>query len=317
MRIVLGERAHAHETVQRARRLVTVHLAELGITDGQITVAAQALAEDLHMAGAVHRLDGVDTVVGCLRREHVLAELLPMPGGLPETAVHEFRPADLLEADGLLLVAHVADQRLEDAPALGMPEHRARGFFLHVEEIEFAADAPMVTLLGLLEAHEVIFEILLVGPRGAVDALQHLVARIAAPIGTGDLHQLEDLEFARRGDMRAATQIHPASLAVEADGLVRGDAGDDLGLVVLAQPFEERHGLIARHLATLDPQISLGEFAHLRLDGGEVLGRERTLVGEVVIEAVFDDRTDGDLRLGEERLRRLREQMRGRVADDL
>ena len=117
--------------------------------------------------------------------------------------------------------------------------------------------------------------------------------------------------------MRAATQIHPASLAVEADGLVRGDAGDDLGLVVLAQPFEERHGLIARHLATLDPQISLGEFAHLRLDGGEVLGRERTLVGEVVIEAVFDDRTDGDLRLREECLRRLREQMCGRVADHL
>ena len=153
-----------------------MHLAELGVTDRQVTVAAQALPEDLYVARAVHRLDGIDPIVGRLRREHVLAELLPVSGGLPEAAVHEFGAVDLLEASDFLLVTHVADQRLEDAPTFRVPEHRARGFLLHVEEVEFATDTSMVALLGLLEAHEVIFEVLLVDPRSAIDALQHLVA---------------------------------------------------------------------------------------------------------------------------------------------
>ena len=41
------------------------------------------------------------------------------------------------------------------------------------------------------------------------------------------------------------------------------------------------------------------------------------LVGEIVIKAVLDHRTDGHLRLREELLHRIREQVRGGVADDL
>ena len=49
----------------------------------------------------------------------------------------------------------------------------------------------------------------------------------------------------------------------------------------------------------------------------EILGRERALVGEVVVEAVLDHRADGHLRLREQLLHRLRQQVRGGVADDL
>ena len=52
-------------------------------------------------------------------------------------------------------------------------------------------------------------------------------------------------------------------------------------------------------------------------DRRQVLGRERARVGEVVVEAVLDHRTDGDLRLGKQLLHRLRQQVRGGVADDL
>ena len=98
----------------------------------------------------------------------------------------------------------------------GMPEHRARRLFLEVEQVEILADAPVVALLGLFEAVQVFREILVVEPGGAVDALEHLVARIAAPVGAGHLHQLEGLELAGGRHVRTAAQVEPLALAVQA-----------------------------------------------------------------------------------------------------
>ena len=84
--------------------------AELCHTQRQVTVTLDALAEDLHVAGAVHRLQRehlleiaagavvmLDMVVLCipgralihLGDEHVLAELLPVAGALPQVAVDQ------------------------------------------------------------------------------------------------------------------------------------------------------------------------------------------------------------------------------------
>ena len=46
----------------------------------------------------------------------------------------------------------------------------------------------------------------------------------------------------------------------------------------------------------------------------EILGRERALVREVVVEAVLDHRADRDLRVGKELLHRVGEQVRRRMA---
>ena len=56
---------------------------------------------------------------------------------------------------------------------------------------------------------------------------------------------------------------------------------------------------------------------HPRFELLEVLGREGPLEGEVVVEAVLDHRADRDLGVGVDRLHGLREQVRGRVAEDL
>ncbi len=75
--------------------------------------------------------------------------------------------------------------------------------------------------------------------------------------------------------------------------------------------------LVARHHAPVHRQILRRDLRHALLDRGEVLGRERPLVGEIVVEAVLDHRADGDLGVGEQFLHRVRQQVRGRVADDL
>ena len=158
---------------------------------------------------------------GRLGHEHVFAEIRDVTGLHPQLAVHDFRRVDLQVPRRVLALAHVGDQLLEQRPALRVPEHRARRLLLQMEQVELLADAPVIALLRLLEPGEVFLQLLLVGPGGAVDPLQHLVARIAAPVGARHLHELERLELAGARHVRAAAQVFPIALPVQADRLAR------------------------------------------------------------------------------------------------
>ena len=171
----------------------------------------------------------------------------------------------------------------------------------------------MVALLGFLDAGEVGLEVFLARPGSAVDALEHLVLRVAAPVGARDLHELEDLELAGRRHVRPAAEVGESALRVERDILLGRDRRDDLGLVMLALRLEERDGIVARHHLAGDGLVLLRELGHLLLDGFEVLGRERPLEREIVVEAVLDHGSDRDLCLGKELLHRVGEQVRGRM----
>ncbi len=175
----------------------------------------------------------------------------------------------------------------------------------------------MVALLGFLEAMQVRVLIFLFRPGGAVDPLQHLVLRVAAPVRAGELHQLEDPELAGGRHVRAAAKVGELALGVERNGLVRRDRRDDLGLVVLAQRLEIRNRVVARHQLARHRLVLFRELRHLAFDGDQVFGRERALEREIVVEAVLDHRSDRHLRVGEELLHRIGEQMRRRMADDV
>ena len=249
--VVLREGAHPHQPVQRARRLVAVHDAELGHAQRQVAVRAQPVLEDLDVARAVHRLDGEDALVlglvaGRLRHEHVLAEPAPVAGGLPQRLVEQLRRVDLAVV-ALQAAAHVGDDLLEDGPAVGVPEHRAGAFLLEMEQVHLAAELAVVALLGLLELMQIGVELLLLGEGGAVDAGQHRVVAVAAPIGAGDLLQLEGVaDLAGRGHVRAAAEIEPVALPVDLQVLARRDGVDQLDLEVLALLLEHALGLVAR-----------------------------------------------------------------------
>src|SRR5271168_438064 len=148
-----------------------------------------------------------------------------------------------------------------------------------MKEIELLADAAVIAFFGLLEAGQVFLELFLVRPGRSVNPLQHLVARIAAPVSTGHLHELERLELARARHVRPAAQILPVALAVETDLLARRDRRDDLGFVVLADALEVLDGGIARQYPAVYFQVAPGNLRHALLDGGEVIARERRLVG--------------------------------------
>src|SRR5579859_1350738 len=106
------------------------------------------MLEDLYMARTVHRFQRepalvLGLVARGLRGEHVLAIPVPVPGGLPQYLVEDLWRVDLAVVAGEA-AAHVGDQRLENRPALRVPEHDARTFLLEVEQIELAAELAVI-----------------------------------------------------------------------------------------------------------------------------------------------------------------------------
>ena len=198
-----------------------------------------------------------------------------------------------------------------------MPEHHAGRLFLEVKQIQLLGQLAVVPLLRLFQAVQVALEVVLAGPGRAVDALQHLVSGVAAPVGAGQLHELEGLELAGARHMGSAAQIDELALLVERDLLARGNSADDLGLVRLPHVAEELDRLVPVHHGAGHREVLAGKLLHFLLDGRQVFGREVLLVGEVVVEAILDGRPDGHLCLGKQFLHRLGHQVGRGVPDHL
>ena len=314
MAIVLGETAHPHDAVQATRGLVAVAVAKFSVAQREIPITLDALFVNQDVARAVHRLERV-LVLLRLGGEHVVAVLIPMPGFFPQGFVNDLRAFDLQITIVLVDPAHVLLDVLPHTPALGMPEHQTRGVVVDMKEIELATQLAVIPLFRLLQHGEMLLQIFFAGPGRTVNPLQHLVAVVAAPVRTCHLHELEVLELAGAGYVRAAAQIFKRALAVQTDIFARRNAGNDFGLVVLADSLEVRDRLITRQHAPQHRFVLRCQLRHALFDGRQVFGRERPAIRKVVEKPVLDHRADGDLGLGEKIFHRIRQQVGGRMAD--
>src|SRR5947208_9442587 len=311
--VVLGELPHAKQARQRARALVAVQAPHVREPQGQIAVRAQRVAIHDGRLGAVHRLETEDLLLG-LHQEHVLLVIVPVARLLPELLVDQDRRRDLLVPARIELLAHETLELTHHHPAVGQPHRRSRRDLVEDEEVQLAAELAMVALLRLLEPPEVLVELLLGEPRGAVDPLEHRLLLVAAPVGARRRQELERLDLAGGLHVRPAAEVDEVALRVERHRR-RDEALEDLDLVTLAAPPEELDRLRARHLLALERQVGFHDLAHDLLDLGEVLRREWRRAVEVVVEAVLDGGTDGDFHLGKQSLHGLGHDVRGGVTE--
>lgn len=258
-----------------------------------------------------------------------------MAGLLEELALGGVRRVDELVALLLVAAARVVLHGPADDAALGVEDGEAGADLVgEGEQVQLAAEAAVVALGGLLQELQVRLELVLGGPGGAVDALEHGVLLAAPPVRRGVPHQLERGDEPGGGQVRAPAEVLPAQVTglgvqVVVDGqlaaahldvraVVRGGGAldaDELQLVRLVGELLAG-GLVGDHPAG-EPLSPLLDLLHLLLDGLEVLGREGPLDVEVVVEAVLDRRADAQLGLGEELLHRLCHHVRGGVPQDV
>ena len=114
--------------------------------------------------------------------EHRLLVPAPVARGFPQRLVEKLRCVHLVIAEPAEAATHVGNQLLEHGPALGVPEHHAGALFLEMEQVHLAAELAVVALLRFLDLMKVGVEFVLLCERGAVDARQHRVVAVAAPI---------------------------------------------------------------------------------------------------------------------------------------
>ena len=185
-----------------------------------------------------------------------------------------------------------------------------------MEEIQFLAEATVITLFGFGQHFKISVLILRRSPGRTVDALQHFVLAVAAPVGTRHLHELKDLEFAGRRHVRSAAEIDEVALTVKRNHFTRRNRFDDFRLIVFAHILEELHGGVAIHFAAFDRNVLLHEFMHTRFNRRQIFRREGTFELEVVIETVFNRRSDRHLSRREQFLHGLCHEVRRRMAND-
>ena len=115
--------------------------------------------------------------------------------------------------------------------------------------------------------------------------------------------------------MRPAAEVEPFALLINRDGLALGQVLNQLGFKLLAHFAEQLDRRVAVHDFALKFIIAVDDEGHLLFNRGEVIGRERLVPVEVIIEPVFNNGADCNLRAGEKLLHGFRQNM-GRIMTD-
>src|SRR5690554_6020302 len=123
-------------------------------------------------------------------------------------------------------------------PAFRMPEHHARGFFLEVKQRQLLTNFTVITLFSFFETLQILLECFLIAPGSTVHTLQHLVARVAAPVGTSHTSKLEGFELASLWHMRSTTEVYELTLTIEGQRLIAGNAFNNVYFILLAHLIE-------------------------------------------------------------------------------
>ncbi len=276
--------------------------AEVAEAQGQVAIRADLVPVDERAFRAVHRLEREGLLLG-LDQEHVVAIVVPVAGLLPELLADQDRRADLLVTTPVLGLAHGGLKGPPQLLALGVPEGRTRADIVEAEQVQLDTEPAMVAKLGLLPAPQELVEILLRGPGGSVDPLEHRSLLVAAPIRTGHRQQLERTDLAGGRHVRAAAQVDEWPLAVEGRRRhgytgrrrLRRQVVDDLHLERLILLREEGPCVIGRALGQDERMVGCDALGHPGLDGRQVVRGQRSWQEEVVVEPVADRRTDPEL----------------------
>ena len=102
--------------------------------------------------------------------------------------------------------------------------------------------------------------------------------------------------------MRACTQIYILALSVKADLCVLRQILDQLYLVRLLLLLHELNGLISRQGEALQSQVLFHDLLHLCFQSGQIICGKGIRTVKVIVKALCDRRTDGQLRLREQTL---------------
>ena len=186
-------------------------------------------------------------------------------------------------------------------------------FFGH-ENAEFSAEFVVIFEFRFFEPFKVIFEFGFFLERRAVNAGEHFVLFVSAPVRARYRSEFERLYSARGRKMRSAAQIYKVALFVAGNNAARGQVVYEFYLIRFAEVFEHLHGVFFAVNYAFYRQIAFYYLFHLVFEFNEIVARDGRFKFHVVIKTRFHGRTYREFGSGKNVFYRLRENVRRGMA---
>ena len=285
---------------------MAVDQADLPHPQGQLPIGMGLAGIDQHTSGAVHGLDGKVHVIDD-RGVHIILVVVPVTGSLPQLTVEHDRGGDLHIAVLLVDLPPVVQQGILQGHALGQEEGEAGALVPEHEQAQLLAQLPVVPLFGLLNPGQIFVQLVLFGEGDAVDALESLPVGVPPPVSGVAGGKLQGVALNAAGGVQvgAGAQVGKLPLLIEGDDRILGQVMDELYLVWLALLLHELNRLRPGQLKPLQLQLLLADLPHLPLDLLQMLRGKGEGGVHVVVPALVDRGTNGQLHLGPQPLNRL------------
>ena len=158
---------------------------------------------------------------------------------------------------------------------------------------------------------------ILLGKKGcAVDALQHWIALVTPPVGSGNSGDLKGFDLTGVDQVGAAAEVKPIILSVDRHHrLVHLFQHFDLvGLVALS---EDSDCFLPIQFPAKDRRSLLDYLLHFSFDLGNILYTEGFRVIKIIVETVFDGWANSNFGFRIQALHRLGHDVRSSVAKNL
>ena len=244
--------------------------------------------------------------------------MIPVTGNLIELSLCHQRCFGQKAALFLLHILYPSLEQLDDPCSFREENRQSLSDHVHRgKEAEIPPKLVMIALERLLLHRQILVQFLLGRERNAVNPLQNFVFLIALPVSARALRQPECLDGSGAEQVRSRAEIHKLALPVEADDLSFRKLLNQLKLIRLFALGHQCDCFLFRKFKALNLQVFLDDLFHLRFQSPENLRRKSGLGINIIIESVFNRRTDGKLCRRIQALDRLCQNVCRRVAEQM
>ena len=199
-----------------------------------------------------------------------------------------------------------------------MPEHHTRRLFLHMIQIELLTDFTVIALSGFFQTLQIGIKRFFICPGGTVDALQHFIVAIAAPVGARGLHQFEVMAETHIRHMRPTAHVDIFFVMIQAGLIIMSNVfiknRDFIALAALHKGFTR---FVPADFLLNNVVVFLGELMHAFFERVDIFLGQGMVQIDIIVETIVDNRADRHFGIWPQLFNRMPQKVRTGVTNNL
>ncbi|TWK47196.1 hypothetical protein CHCC20348_3979 [Bacillus paralicheniformis] len=212
----------------------------------------------------------------------------------------------MLIAERKLFVNDIALDDASDGCTLWQPKRQPLPYLLrNRKQLQFFSELSMVAFFCFLKEAKMLIKLRFFEESRTINALEHLVVAVSAPVCSRKAQQFELLDFSCRRNVNTAAQIEEFALLIDRYRFTFRNRIKQFQFQIIADFGKPGSGFLTADFFSYDRQIFANDFFHFLLNLRKVFRSQRFFHIHIVVEAVFNDRTHAELHVFIQALDRL------------